>query len=43
MRLARLDMLDRDVAFLSPFQKLLADIFEAIVDPYDLRFAPAIL
>ena len=33
LRLARLDMLDRDVAALGPFQKLVTDVFRAVVDP----------
>ena len=33
LRLARLDMLDRDVALLRPFQKLATNVFRAVVDP----------
>jgi len=40
LRHARLDMLDRDVAFLSPIQKHLADVFGTIVYPYGFRLAP---
>jgi len=38
--LARLDMLDLDIALFRPFQKLLTDVFRAIVHPYALRLAP---
>ena len=40
LRLARLDMLDLDVALLSPFQELVADVFRAIVDPDAFRLSP---
>jgi len=33
LRLARLDMLDRDVAFLRPFQELATDVFQPIINP----------
>jgi len=32
LRLARLDMLDCDIAALGPFQKLAANVFRAVVD-----------
>ena len=41
LRLARLDMLDRDVAALGPFQKLATDVFRAVVDPNACRLALA--
>lgn len=37
LRLARLDVLDRDVAFFRPFQELAADVFRAVVDPDAFR------
>ena len=37
LRLARLDMLDCDIAALGPFQKLAADEFRAVVDPNACR------
>jgi hypothetical protein len=39
LRLARLDILERDVALFSPFQELTIDIFRAVVDSYALRLA----
>ena len=39
-RFFRSDELDLDVALFRPFQKLLTDVFWAIVHPYALRLAP---
>ncbi len=39
LRLARLDMLDRDITIFGPFQKLVADVFRAVVDPNACRLA----
>ena len=40
LRFARLDMLDCDVAFFSPFQELATDVFRSIINPNALRFSP---
>ena len=40
LRLARLDMLDCDVAFFSPFQELATDVFRSIINPNALRSSP---
>ena len=39
LRLARLDMLDRDVTFFRPFRELTTDVFGAVVDPNAFRLA----
>jgi hypothetical protein len=39
LRLARLDMLDRDVAALGPFQKIATDVFRAVIETNACRFA----
>ena len=40
LRLARLDMLDRDVEFFRPFQELATDLFRPIINSNALRSSP---
>lgn len=39
LRLAGMDVLDRDALFLSPDQQLATDVFRAVVDPYGAGFS----